>query len=194
MVLSAIFIMDTKGKVIISRNYRGDIPMTVAERFSLHIQEKDEMDLRPVFTDEGVTYVYIKCNNLLLMAVTKRNSNIALMLFFLSKLTGVFKDYFGELEEESIRDNFVVVYELMDETMDFGERQISPRLSMPTRLANTSLTSSIPPPPSFSHRLPPNLRKPHPQGSRDARIEPPGGRPAATHCPHQRRVVARRGH
>lgn len=35
----------------------------------------------------------------------------------------MFKDYFGELEEESIRDNFVVVYELMDETMDFGYPQ-----------------------------------------------------------------------
>ena len=35
----------------------------------------------------------------------------------------VFKDYFGEIEEESIRDNFVVVYELLDETMDFGYPQ-----------------------------------------------------------------------
>lgn len=32
MVASAVFIMDTKGKVIIARNYRGDIPMSVAER------------------------------------------------------------------------------------------------------------------------------------------------------------------
>lgn len=123
MVCSAIFITDTKGKVIISRNYRGDIPMAVSEKFSLFIQEKDEYELRPVFTDEGITYVYIKCNNLLLLAVTKRNSNIALILFFLYKLTEVFRDYFGELEEESIRDNFVVVYELMDETMDFGYPQ-----------------------------------------------------------------------
>jgi AP-1 complex subunit mu len=38
-------------------------------------------------------------------------------------LSQVFKDYFGELEEESIRDNFVVVYELLDETMDFGYPQ-----------------------------------------------------------------------
>lgn len=123
MVCSAIFITDTKGKVIVSRNYRGDIPLSVSERFSLIIQEKDEMELRPVFTDDGITYVYIKCNNLLLMAVTKRNSNIALILFFLQRLTNVFKDYFGELEEESIRDNFVVVYELLDETMDFGYPQ-----------------------------------------------------------------------
>jgi AP-1 complex subunit mu len=97
--------------------------MAVSEKFSLIIQEKDETDLRPVFTDEGITYVYIKCNNLLLLAVTKRNSNIALILFYLYRLTTVFKEYFGELEEESIRDNFVVVYELLDETMDFGYPQ-----------------------------------------------------------------------
>jgi hypothetical protein len=57
---------------------------------------------------------------LILLAVTKKNSNIALILVFLYKLVNVFKDYFGEIEEESIRDNFVVVYELLDETMDFG--------------------------------------------------------------------------
>ncbi len=49
----------------------------------------------------------------MLLAVTKRNSNIALILFYLYRLTTVFKEYFGELEEESIRDNFVVVYELL---------------------------------------------------------------------------------
>jgi hypothetical protein len=34
MVASALFIMDLKGKIIISRNYRGDIPMTVADKFA----------------------------------------------------------------------------------------------------------------------------------------------------------------
>lgn len=32
----------------------------------------------------------------------------------------VFSEYFKELEEESIRDNFVIIYELLDELMDFG--------------------------------------------------------------------------
>ena len=35
----------------------------------------------------------------------------------------VFKEYFKEFEEESIRDNFVVIYELLDELMDFGNPQ-----------------------------------------------------------------------
>jgi AP-1 complex subunit mu len=32
MVASAIFITDTQGKVIIARNYRGDIPMAASEK------------------------------------------------------------------------------------------------------------------------------------------------------------------
>lgn len=32
----------------------------------------------------------------------------------------MFTEYFKSVEEESIRDNFVTVYELMDEVMDFG--------------------------------------------------------------------------
>lgn len=38
-------------------------------------------------------------------------------------LAQVFSEYFKELEEESIRDNFVIIYELLDELMDFGYPQ-----------------------------------------------------------------------
>jgi AP-1 complex subunit mu len=35
----------------------------------------------------------------------------------------VLVEYFKELEEESIKDNFVIIYELLDEMMDFGYPQ-----------------------------------------------------------------------
>jgi AP-1 complex subunit mu len=35
----------------------------------------------------------------------------------------VLEDYFSELVEESLRDNFVITYELLDEVMDFGYPQ-----------------------------------------------------------------------
>merc|ERR1712226_1624297 len=123
MVASAVFILDLKGKTIISRNYRGDVPMSVAERFVTHVLESDDSELRPVIVDDGVTFVYIKYQNLYLMAVTKRNANITAMFSFLYKFVQTLKDYFKELEEESIRDNFVITYELMDELMDFGYPQ-----------------------------------------------------------------------
>mmetsp|Transcript_42645 Transcript_42645/g.93429 ORF Transcript_42645/g.93429 Transcript_42645/m.93429 type:complete len:429 (+) Transcript_42645:60-1346(+) len=125
MTASAVFILDMKGKVIISRNYRGDVPMNCVERFSGHVLEAEEADERPVWLEHGITYVYIKYNNLYIMAVTQRNSNAAMILLFLYRLVEVFKDYFKELEEESIRDNFVITYELLDEMMDFGYPQVS---------------------------------------------------------------------
>jgi AP-1 complex subunit mu len=37
----------------------------------------------------------------------------------------VFVNYFKELEDESLRDNFVITYELLDEMMDNGYPQIT---------------------------------------------------------------------
>lgn len=163
MVASAVFLTDLQGKSIISRNYRGDVPLSRAiERFAKYLSTNDDEQRKPVFFADsngefaveedvggtgpnGETYVYVnvrvllsalpskpiwpllivsclslQLSNLYLCAVTTRNSNVALILTFLFRLADVFKDYFGVLEEESIRDNFVIIYELLDETMDHG--------------------------------------------------------------------------
>ncbi|RHZ67224.1 hypothetical protein Glove_302g36 [Diversispora epigaea] len=122
---SAVFVLDLKGKVLISRNYRGDIPMSAVEKFMPLVLEAEEEQQAPTpcFTHEGVNYLYIRHNNLYLLSITKKNSNATMILLFLHKLTEVFTEYFKELEEESIRDNFVIIYELLDEMMDFGYPQ-----------------------------------------------------------------------
>ena len=58
-----------------------------------------------------------------MLALSKRNSNAAETILFLHRLVQVLVEYFKELEEESIRDNFVIIYELLDEMMDFGYPQ-----------------------------------------------------------------------
>jgi len=123
MSASALFIMDLKGKILISRNYRGDVPMSASEKFTKHLLEDEESTLTPIITDDGITFVYIRHNNLYLMAFTKKNANCMVILNFLYRLVEVFEDYFNELVEESIRDNFVITYELLDEMMDFGYPQ-----------------------------------------------------------------------
>jgi hypothetical protein len=50
MVASAVFITDLQGKAIISRNYRGDVPLTkVIERFAKYLVEVDDEAKKPVF-------------------------------------------------------------------------------------------------------------------------------------------------
>ncbi|KAF2203947.1 putative AP-1 adaptor complex subunit MU [Delitschia confertaspora ATCC 74209] len=122
---SAVFFLDLKGKTLLARNYRGDIPMSAVERFPILLSEaeEDSSAVPPCFSDEGINYLYIRHNNLYLLALTKRNTNAAEILLFLHKIVEVFTEYFKELEEESIRDNFVIIYELLDEMMDFGYPQ-----------------------------------------------------------------------
>jgi len=152
MVASAVFITDLQGKSIISRDYRGDFPVTKAvELFGKYLTFVDDEAKKPIFHVDsngdfesgndvgatgpgGQTFVYAGLSNLYLCAVTTRNSNVALILTFLFRLSQVFKDYFGTLEEESIRDNFVIIYELLDETMDHG---------LPQSLDSTILRSFI---------------------------------------------------
>jgi len=126
MATSAIFILDMKGKVIIYRDYRGDVPISYADRFIEKVAElEDAGKASPIIQDEGVTYLYLQHSNVYLLAVTKSNVNAASTVYFLHKLIDVFTKYFEQLEEESVRDNFVTVYELLDEMMDFGYPQFT---------------------------------------------------------------------
>ncbi|BDA40391.1 AP-1 complex subunit mu-1 [Coccomyxa sp. Obi] len=126
MAASAVFILDLKGHVILFRDYRGDVPIKHAERFITKLNELEEAGkVTPIISDEGVTYLYVQYSNLYLLIVTRENVNAASMLLFLHKLREVFVHYFNELEEESLRDNFVIAYELLDEVMDYGYPQFT---------------------------------------------------------------------
>ncbi|PNI51567.1 AP1M2 isoform 4 [Pan troglodytes] len=201
MSASAVFILDVKGKPLISRNYKGDVAMSKIEHFMpLLVQREEEGALAPLLSHGQVHFLWIKHSNLycihptwcpwrwvwglsamvaaqakrgwaedrsctahlcglgwgqgqvemrvvardrvevrglysiyfaingtfsltllpLVVATTSKNANASLVYSFLYKTIEVFCEYFKELEEESIRDNFVIVYELLDELMDFG--------------------------------------------------------------------------
>lgn len=120
MTIGVVCITNAKGKVIIKRDYRAFFSPSCMQKFSKKIQETEEQDLKPIFTEGGVSYVYVRHEDLYLVALTKRNANAMMVLQYLYGMIEVFTSYFGHLDEESIRDNFVIVYELMDEMMDFG--------------------------------------------------------------------------
>jgi AP-1 complex subunit mu len=136
---SLIAILDLKGKPLIQRSYRDDVQPSHIERFLplvLEIEE-DGHQVTPCFSSQGVNFIHIRHSNLYrlsflslfvhlhksstpVLALSRRNTNAAETIIFLHRLTQVLIEYFKELEEESIRDNFVIIYELMDEMMDFG--------------------------------------------------------------------------
>lgn len=42
------------------------------------------------------------------------------MIEFLNRVVDIIQDYFGECSESIIKDNYVLVYELLDEMLDNG--------------------------------------------------------------------------
>ena len=74
----------------------------------------------PVFELDGITYLCIKTSGLIFLATTRFNVSANLVLELLARLAKSFRDFCGILSEEAIRKNFVLVYEVLDEVIDFG--------------------------------------------------------------------------
>lgn len=76
----------------------------------------------PFLIDEEneVAYTFMNHKNIILVALSDQNEDCLLLLEFLSGFVELLKGYFKEVEEESIKDNFVIIYELLDEVVDNG--------------------------------------------------------------------------
>ena len=75
----------------------------------------------PIIQMAGVSFIHTTVNDITVIAATKGNINAALILHFLHGFVKVTKSYFeGELNESSVRQNFSLIYELLDEVMDYG--------------------------------------------------------------------------
>jgi len=122
MSVSQFYILSPRGDSIISRDWRGDLPRSTAEIFFRNVKFWDgrQQDAPPVFHLNGINYMYIKKNGLYYVFTNKVNISPVTVIELLDRVTKVFKDYCGVLSEESIRTNFVLLYELLDEIIDFG--------------------------------------------------------------------------
>jgi len=90
MSSSVVYILDLKGKVLISRNYRGDLDMGIIDKFMPLVMEREEEgNVSPIIQHGGVTFCFIKYNNLYLVSVTKKNANVAMVFQFLHKVVQV---------------------------------------------------------------------------------------------------------
>jgi len=77
----------------------------------------------PIQLLENASFVFIRHQKMYLVAITRSNCNAFLVLKFLTSIVEVFESFFGTLDEDSLRNNFVVIYELLDEMMDYGYPQ-----------------------------------------------------------------------
>ncbi|CAL9118574.1 unnamed protein product [Musa textilis] len=125
-MISQFFVLSQRGDNIVFRDYRGEVPKGSAEIFFRKVKfwkEDEEEEAPPVFNVDGVNYIHVKVAGLFFVATTRVNISPSLVLELLQRIARVIKDYLGVLNEDSLRKNFVLVYELLDEVIDFGYPQ-----------------------------------------------------------------------
>ncbi|CAD6583265.1 MAG: hypothetical protein CYPHOPRED_002276 [Cyphobasidiales sp. Tagirdzhanova-0007] len=127
MSISAVFVMNLRGDILISRVFRPDVKRSIAEIFRIHGSVIANPDVRSPITTLGTStsFFHVRHLNLYIACVTKTNVNAALVFEFMYRIISLGRAYFGKLDEESVKDNFVLIYELLDEIMDFGYPQNS---------------------------------------------------------------------
>ncbi|KAE9615211.1 putative clathrin adaptor, mu subunit [Lupinus albus] len=122
-MISQFFILSQRGDNIVFRDYRGEVQKGSAEIFFRKVKFWEDGGLEeapPVFNLDGVNYFHVKVVGLLFVATTRVNISPPFVLELLQRIARVTKDYLGVLSEDSLRKNFVLVYELLDEVIDFG--------------------------------------------------------------------------
>ena len=120
MAISQLFILSLRGDTIIFRDFRRDINKKINEVFFRQVN-LPENEAKPVFNCEGVNFVYVKKSDMYIVLATLDNISPCYYLEILNTLQKVIKDECGVLSEESIRKNFVLIYEIINEMFDFPE-------------------------------------------------------------------------
>jgi len=122
-MIGAILILNQRGDVLITRNYRAEeLSRGVANSFRGQVIAVKEVR-SPIKSIGTTSFLHIKCGNIFLVAVTRYNVNVAMVFETLHAIAEIFKAYFGKLDEESVRNHFILTYELLDEIMDWGYPQ-----------------------------------------------------------------------
>jgi len=122
-MIGGLFCYNHKGEVLISRVYRDDIGRNAVDAFRVNVIHARQQVRSPVTNIARTSFFHIKRSNLWLAAVTKQNVNASMVFEFLLKVVDIMQNYFGKISEENVKNNFVLIYELLDEIVDFGYPQ-----------------------------------------------------------------------
>ncbi|EIW69574.1 hypothetical protein TREMEDRAFT_30756 [Tremella mesenterica DSM 1558] len=140
--IQAFFIFNRKGEVLTSRLFRTDVKRSISDVF--RIQVISNADVRsPIITLGSTSFFHVRVGNVYLVAVTKCNASAALVFEFLYRFMSISKSYFGKLDEESVKNNFVLIYELLDEILDFGYPQNSETDTLKMYITTESIKSEL---------------------------------------------------
>ncbi|CAL1534614.1 unnamed protein product [Lymnaea stagnalis] len=129
--ISEVMILDSQCGLLVLKRSLHNIPHRKAHQvFSKHIKLLGQKYLNPYFRDEGIDFFYLSKNDIFLVAAhpspgTDVPISIVVYLDFLQRLYEILKDCIGTVNEPYVTVNKMLLFEILDEIMNFGYGFIS---------------------------------------------------------------------
>ncbi|RLV93664.1 AP-1 complex subunit mu-1-I [Spathaspora sp. JA1] len=112
-------------QLLLNRRYHENIPSDTSILTNFNKLYHNNTNCPPVLYYHGISYGFIRCDhNIILLGVTPKNINIMSLMIFLGKFYEILVEYLLhdqiKLDRDLIMDNLTLIFELLDECLDFG--------------------------------------------------------------------------
>nr|CAH7730567.1 unnamed protein product [Callosobruchus chinensis]CAH7752515.1 unnamed protein product [Callosobruchus chinensis]CAI5828013.1 unnamed protein product [Callosobruchus analis] len=118
-MIHSLFIINSQGDVFLEKHWRSVISRSVCDYF-LEAQRANGNDINPVIATPHHYLISIQRGGVYFVAVCMEEIPPLFVIEFLHRIVDTFQDYFSDCTESIIKENYVVVYELLDEMLDNG--------------------------------------------------------------------------
>ena len=125
-MIVSLAILDKKGKCLIHRNYRDFIFNNIIDEFNQKLLEYDQESSPPIIPlSQNRFLCLIHHLNVKLVALTYLESNALTVFSFLESFKHLLIESFKVLDLDSVKENIILIYELMDEICNGGHPQVT---------------------------------------------------------------------
>ncbi|KAF7455937.1 putative coatomer protein complex, gamma sub-unit [Cryptosporidium felis] len=127
-MIAQLLVLNTRGDTIIYRDFRGGRSLgenlgKIQDLFYKNIK-LGQTEEPTVICFEDQIYFYLRQGSLYFVLTSQYDVSPAYMMELLCRIMKLVRDFCGVVNEDSIRRNFILVYEIVDEVIDFGYPQI----------------------------------------------------------------------
>ena len=127
---SQLFILSPRGDRLLWKDFRQEIKQHTDEIFFRKYRSWDEgkitgrhgtADCPPIFEHNDIYYVHIVKNQMIfVMTSSEKSAIVSALIEALHRFARILKDFIGVLNEETLKQNIILAYEVLDEFIQYG--------------------------------------------------------------------------
>ncbi|XP_066549662.1 AP-3 complex subunit mu-1 [Amia ocellicauda] len=120
-MIHSLFLINTTGDIFLEKHWKSVVSRSVCDYFFEAQGKASELEnVPPVIPSPHHYLINIFRENIFFVSVIQSEVPPLFVIEFLHRVAEMFQDYFGECSEAAIKDNVVIVYELLEEMLDNG--------------------------------------------------------------------------